>query len=104
MGEPFGKSQIHFFNSFLTLPNFSSPLLHPSPDCPATPHSVIIIDDRPIRYPPPISPSLTTPPSTPTPDLPPIASKNPTASSPRCQAPCIPTMTLTRNSPTCDQH
>ncbi|MBW0520558.1 hypothetical protein O181_060273 [Austropuccinia psidii MF-1] len=53
--------------------------------CPATPCSVIIINNTPIGYPPPIS--LTpNPPSTPTlvpsPNLPPIASENPTASSP----------------------
>ncbi|MBW0484525.1 hypothetical protein O181_024240 [Austropuccinia psidii MF-1] len=76
--------------------------------CPATSCSVIIINNTPVRSPPPISPAPTLPPSTPTPvpspDLPPIATKNPTASSPRCQAPLNPTMTLARNSPTCDQH
>ncbi|MBW0550147.1 hypothetical protein O181_089862 [Austropuccinia psidii MF-1] len=46
MEEPFGKSQPHFFNS---------PLLCPSPACPATPHSVIIIDDTPVRSPLPDS-------------------------------------------------
>ncbi|MBW0483524.1 hypothetical protein O181_023239 [Austropuccinia psidii MF-1] len=83
MEEPFGKSQPHFFNSsqlFLT---------------PPLPISSIL---------PPISPALTPPPSTPTPDLPPISAENPTASSPRCQAPLIPTMMLATNSPTCDQH
>ncbi|MBW0579137.1 hypothetical protein O181_118852, partial [Austropuccinia psidii MF-1] len=73
MEEPFGKSQLHFFNSsqlFLT------------PLCPATPCSVIIINNTPVRSPPPISTSPTPPPSTPTPGLPPIAAKNPTASSP----------------------
>ncbi|MBW0530963.1 hypothetical protein O181_070678 [Austropuccinia psidii MF-1] len=70
--------------------------------CSATPRFVIIIDDTPVGCPPPISPSPTPPPSTPTPvpslDLPPIAS------SPQCPAPLIPTMTLARNSLTCDQH
>ncbi|MBW0550517.1 hypothetical protein O181_090232 [Austropuccinia psidii MF-1] len=42
---------------------------------PATPRSIIIIDDTPVGSPTP-------PPSTPTPDLPPIATENPTASSP----------------------
>ncbi|MBW0533130.1 hypothetical protein O181_072845 [Austropuccinia psidii MF-1] len=58
--------------TFLTLLNFSSPLLRPSPVCPATPRLIIIIDDTPIGSP--------TPP--PSPDLPPIAAENPTASSP----------------------
>ncbi|MBW0493993.1 hypothetical protein O181_033708 [Austropuccinia psidii MF-1] len=68
---------------------------------PATPHLIIIIDNTPVRSPPPISPAPTLPPST---DLPPIAADNPTASSPWCQAHLIPTMMLSRNSPTCDQH
>ncbi|MBW0546858.1 hypothetical protein O181_086573 [Austropuccinia psidii MF-1] len=50
--------------------------------CPATPHLIIIIDDIPIGSPPPISPAQTLLPSTPTPDLPPIAAENPTTSSP----------------------
>ncbi|MBW0512500.1 hypothetical protein O181_052215 [Austropuccinia psidii MF-1] len=61
--------------------------------CPATPRSLIIINDTPIGSPPPISPTPTPPPSTPvpppstptlvpSPDLPPIGAENPTASSP----------------------
>ncbi|MBW0497647.1 hypothetical protein O181_037362 [Austropuccinia psidii MF-1] len=50
--------------------------------CPATPRSIIIIDDTPIRSHPPISPSLTSPPSTPTLDLPPISPESSTTSSP----------------------
>ncbi|MBW0504306.1 hypothetical protein O181_044021 [Austropuccinia psidii MF-1] len=42
---------------------------------PATPCSIIILDNTPVGSPTP-------PRSTPTPDLPPIAAKNPTASSP----------------------
>ncbi|MBW0523464.1 hypothetical protein O181_063179, partial [Austropuccinia psidii MF-1] len=67
MEEPFGKSQIHFFNSSQ---------LFLSRACPATPRSVIIINNMPIQSP------LTPPPSTPTPDLPPIAAENPIASPP----------------------
>ncbi|MBW0550347.1 hypothetical protein O181_090062 [Austropuccinia psidii MF-1] len=87
MEEPFGESHLHFFNSsqlFLTPP---LPIFH----------SVIIIDNTPVGSPTP-------PPSTPSQDHPPIAAKNATASSPRCQAPLIPMMMLPRNSPTCDQH
>ncbi|MBW0554581.1 hypothetical protein O181_094296 [Austropuccinia psidii MF-1] len=51
---------------------------------------VIIIDNTPVRSP-------TLPPSTPTLVL-------PTTSSPQCQGPIIPTMTLSRNSLTCNQH
>ncbi|MBW0482281.1 hypothetical protein O181_021996 [Austropuccinia psidii MF-1] len=100
MEEPFGKSQIHFFNSprlFLTPPLPISSLSRYSP---FNHHH----RQYPHWIPPPISPSLTPPPSTPTPDLPPVAAENPTTSSPRCQAPLIPTMTLARNSPTCNQH
>ncbi|MBW0548200.1 hypothetical protein O181_087915 [Austropuccinia psidii MF-1] len=62
----------HHF-SFFTLLNFSSPLLRPSPARPATPRSIIIIDDTPVGSPPPTTPS---------PDIPPIDAENPTASSP----------------------
>ncbi|MBW0496224.1 hypothetical protein O181_035939 [Austropuccinia psidii MF-1] len=48
--------------------------------------------EEPFGSPPCISPAPTLPPSTPVP--PP----------PWCQAPLIPTMTLARNSPTCDQY
>ncbi|MBW0498710.1 hypothetical protein O181_038425 [Austropuccinia psidii MF-1] len=48
----------------LVSPNFPSPLLCPSPARPATPHSIVIIDNTPVRSPPP------------------IAAENPTASSP----------------------
>ncbi|MBW0574649.1 hypothetical protein O181_114364 [Austropuccinia psidii MF-1] len=84
MEEPFGKSQLHF----LTLPNFSLPLLCPSPARPTTPRSIIIINDTPVKSPPlPLpSTSLTPPPSTPTRvpslDLPPIAAENPAAFTP----------------------
>ncbi|MBW0549203.1 hypothetical protein O181_088918 [Austropuccinia psidii MF-1] len=79
MEEPFGKSQVHFFNSsqlFLTPPLPISSLSHYFP-----------LDHHhqqyPIRSPPHISPSTPVPPpSTPSLDLPPIASKNPTDSSP----------------------
>ncbi|MBW0579612.1 hypothetical protein O181_119327 [Austropuccinia psidii MF-1] len=68
---------------------------------PATPHLIIIIDNTPVGSPTP-------PPSIPTPvpslELPPVAAKNPTASSPWCQVPLIPTMTLSRNLLTCAQH
>ncbi|MBW0531894.1 hypothetical protein O181_071609 [Austropuccinia psidii MF-1] len=42
MEEPFGKSQIYFF---------SSPCLQTSPDCPTPPHSVITINNAPVRSP-----------------------------------------------------
>ncbi|MBW0483099.1 hypothetical protein O181_022814 [Austropuccinia psidii MF-1] len=90
MEEPFGKSNFTFF----TLLNFSSPLLWPSPACPATPASVIIINNTPVRYPPP---------STPTPEIPLISPKNPTTSSPWRQAPLNPMMRLSRNLQNCDQ-
>ncbi|MBW0466512.1 hypothetical protein O181_006227 [Austropuccinia psidii MF-1] len=70
MEEPFGKSHFTFF----TLLNFSSPLLWPYPARPATPVSIIIINNTPIGYPPP---------STPTPEIPLIAPKSPTTSSPQ---------------------
>ncbi|MBW0547670.1 hypothetical protein O181_087385 [Austropuccinia psidii MF-1] len=35
----------------LVSPKFSSPLLSPSPACPATPRSIIIIDDTPVGSP-----------------------------------------------------
>ncbi|MBW0482517.1 hypothetical protein O181_022232 [Austropuccinia psidii MF-1] len=72
--EPFGKQLLHF----LTLPRFSSTI----------PSSVIVVDNTPVGAPP----------------LPPIAAENPIASSPQCQAPLIPMMTLVRNSLTCNQH
>ncbi|MBW0508469.1 hypothetical protein O181_048184 [Austropuccinia psidii MF-1] len=79
--------------TFVTLPNFFSPLLCPSPAHLTTPGLIIIIDDTPVKSPPPISSALTPPPSTPVPppstttsvpslDLPSIAAKNPTASAP----------------------
>ncbi|MBW0497972.1 hypothetical protein O181_037687 [Austropuccinia psidii MF-1] len=68
---------------------------------PATPCSVIIIYDMPVGSPPS---SPVPPPSTPSPDLPPIARKNPPASPPRYQAPLIPMMTLANNSLNCNQH
>ncbi|MBW0540314.1 hypothetical protein O181_080029 [Austropuccinia psidii MF-1] len=43
----------HHF-SFFTSINFSSPCLLPYPAHPATPRSVIIIDDTPVRSPPPL--------------------------------------------------
>ncbi|MBW0575707.1 hypothetical protein O181_115422 [Austropuccinia psidii MF-1] len=66
MEEPFGKSQL-----FLTLPLTISSL----------PHSIIIIDDIPVRSPPRV-PSPSTPTPVPSTVIPPIAPKNPTASSP----------------------
>ncbi|MBW0514945.1 hypothetical protein O181_054660 [Austropuccinia psidii MF-1] len=71
--EPLCKKLIHF----LTLPNFSSPFLQPSPACPATPSSVIVINNTPVGSRP--SPPPTLPPSPPVP--PPFAAENPTASS-----------------------
>ncbi|MBW0560121.1 hypothetical protein O181_099836 [Austropuccinia psidii MF-1] len=44
----------HF--SFFTLLNFSSPLLFPSPAFPATPASVIIINNTPVGSPLPLAP------------------------------------------------
>ncbi|MBW0484466.1 hypothetical protein O181_024181 [Austropuccinia psidii MF-1] len=53
--------------TFFTLPNFSSPFLSPSPACPTPPHSIIIIDNTPVRSlpnapttppPPPIIPMM----------------------------------------------
>ncbi|MBW0517870.1 hypothetical protein O181_057585 [Austropuccinia psidii MF-1] len=53
--------------------------------CPTATRLVIIIDDTPFAFPPPFSPSPSPPPATPTlvpsPDLPPIDTENPTASS-----------------------
>ncbi|MBW0469979.1 hypothetical protein O181_009694 [Austropuccinia psidii MF-1] len=48
--------------------------------CPITPPSIIIIDDMPVEYPPPLPPS--TPTAVPSLEIPPIATKNPTSSSP----------------------
>ncbi|MBW0485930.1 hypothetical protein O181_025645 [Austropuccinia psidii MF-1] len=50
----------HF--TIFALPNFPSPLLQPSPACPTTPHSVIIIDDMPVvSFPPPPSSPIPNP-------------------------------------------
>ncbi|MBW0506352.1 hypothetical protein O181_046067 [Austropuccinia psidii MF-1] len=63
----------HHF-SFFTPINFSSPFLRPSPARPATPHSIIIIDDMPVGSPLHTNPgSLPVPPRTPTP--PPASAK-----------------------------
>ncbi|MBW0570356.1 hypothetical protein O181_110071 [Austropuccinia psidii MF-1] len=82
----------------LVSPNFSSPLLCPSSAHPATPLSVIIIDDTPVKsllpFLLPLLPRIFLP-FLPRTQLPPPS---------RFQAPLIPTRTLTRNSPTCDQH
>ncbi|MBW0525212.1 hypothetical protein O181_064927 [Austropuccinia psidii MF-1] len=72
---------------------------------PATPRSIIIIDDTPVGSPPPPPPSSypTCPPS---PSVPPLHSNPgslPVPREPRCKAPLICTMTLTRNSPIYDQ-
>ncbi|MBW0524037.1 hypothetical protein O181_063752 [Austropuccinia psidii MF-1] len=107
MGELFGKSQLHFFNSSQLL------LTPPLPISSLSHYSLLNHHHQryPRRIPPPIPPFPTPPPSTPvpppstsTPDLPPIATENPTVSSPRCQAPLIPTRTLAGNSQTCNQH
>ncbi|MBW0471420.1 hypothetical protein O181_011135 [Austropuccinia psidii MF-1] len=57
--------------------------------CPATPASIIIINNTPIRSPPP-------------PEIPPIAPENTTACSPWRQAPLNPTMRLGRNLRNCN--
>ncbi|MBW0518855.1 hypothetical protein O181_058570 [Austropuccinia psidii MF-1] len=77
----------HF--NFFTLTNFPSPLLQPSPACPATPHSFIIIDDMPVRSPllPRFLPGRSQPPP-----------------HPWRKALLIPMMRLGRNLPTCNQH
>ncbi|MBW0526465.1 hypothetical protein O181_066180 [Austropuccinia psidii MF-1] len=67
---------IFFFYCF-PVPNFPSPLLQPSPACPATPCLFIIIDDTPIGSPPPSTPTVV-----PATEIPPIAPKNSTPSSP----------------------
>ncbi|MBW0504172.1 hypothetical protein O181_043887 [Austropuccinia psidii MF-1] len=67
---------------------------------PATPRSIIIIDDMPIG--PPLPLPLLFPPSTPTP-VPSQCPHEPQGLHPQCQAPLIPTMTLARNLPTYDQ-
>ncbi|MBW0472538.1 hypothetical protein O181_012253 [Austropuccinia psidii MF-1] len=56
--------------------------------CPATPLSFIIINNLPVKTPLPHLPSS---------PLPPIASENPSASSPRNQSPLIPMMRLCMN-------
>ncbi|MBW0510091.1 hypothetical protein O181_049806 [Austropuccinia psidii MF-1] len=84
--------------TFLTLHSFSSSLLFPSPGRPATPRSIIIIDNTP-----PISPAPLQPWFLPWISLPLLPRTQPPPP-PRCQAPLIPTMTLARNSPTCNQH
>ncbi|MBW0526783.1 hypothetical protein O181_066498 [Austropuccinia psidii MF-1] len=84
MEEPFGKQLLHFFNSsqlFLTFSLTISSLSCHSP-----------LSNYHQQYARPIRPSLSLPPRTHQP--PP----------PRCPAPLIPTMMLTRNSPTCNQH
>ncbi|MBW0522451.1 hypothetical protein O181_062166 [Austropuccinia psidii MF-1] len=90
--------------NFLTLPNISSPLLRPSPARPTTPRLIIIIDDTPVGSPLPfLLPQLCHLPLLPWISLPlPLRTQLPPP--PRCQATLIPTMTLARNSPTCDQH
>ncbi|MBW0520745.1 hypothetical protein O181_060460 [Austropuccinia psidii MF-1] len=51
------------WRNLLVSPKFSSPFLQPSPARPTPPHSIIIINDTPVGSPPPLSPSLTPPPS-----------------------------------------
>ncbi|MBW0512361.1 hypothetical protein O181_052076 [Austropuccinia psidii MF-1] len=89
--EPFGKKLLHF----LTILNFSSA-------CPATPSLVIVIDNTPVRSPLPSPDSAAFPPPLPqiSLSLPPGTQPPP---SPRCQAPLIPPMMLSSNSPTCNQ-
>ncbi|MBW0489264.1 hypothetical protein O181_028979 [Austropuccinia psidii MF-1] len=70
--------------------------------CQATPASVIIINNMPVRSRPPLPLSPTPPPSLPSPEFPPIAPKNTTACSPQCQAPLDSTMRVGRNLQTCD--
>ncbi|MBW0499180.1 hypothetical protein O181_038895 [Austropuccinia psidii MF-1] len=71
--------------NLLVSPNFSSPVVQPSPACPMSPPSVLIIDDTPVGSPlHPLLPQF----------LPPRAQPPP---------PLIPRMRLARNSLTCDQ-
>ncbi|MBW0559547.1 hypothetical protein O181_099262 [Austropuccinia psidii MF-1] len=66
---------------------------------PATPCSIIIIEDTPVGSPP----SHPFPPTPLQSWFPPSAPEIPITSSPRCKAPLIPTMRLARNSPTYDR-
>ncbi|MBW0592401.1 hypothetical protein O181_132116 [Austropuccinia psidii MF-1] len=72
--------------------------------CPATPRSIIIIDDTPVRSPHPSTPTPVPSPENPNSSSPPLPLPPRTQPPPpRCQAPLIPTMMLARNSPTCDR-
>ncbi|MBW0496160.1 hypothetical protein O181_035875 [Austropuccinia psidii MF-1] len=94
--EPFGKSPLLFLCSYQLFLTFSST----SPARPPTPHSIIMIDNRPVGSPLPQLTILFPPPLQPW--FPPSAPKNPNASSPWCKAPLIPTLTLARNLTTYD--